>query len=129
MIYFPITLSVVLSSSLFVALIINSMLTSRFMKTEEEDMSKKSLIRNSLILSIIGVIMLIVGFVIDSGGFRGIGNLLLLLAIMLWAYKYFLAGAVRYFQFESLRKLENTYERFLKYALRGKKRMPFSSGP
>ena len=128
MIYFPITLSVVLSSSLFVALIINSMLTSRFMKTEEEDMSKKSLIRNSLILSIIGVIMLIVGFVIDSGGFRGIGNLLLLLAIMLWAYKYFLAGAVRYFQFESLRKLENTYERFLKYALRGKKAYAFFFG-
>ena len=36
MIYFPITLSIVLSSSLFVALIINSMLTSRFMKLEEE---------------------------------------------------------------------------------------------
>ncbi|HBO28615.1 MAG TPA: copper transporter, partial [Leeuwenhoekiella sp.] len=118
MIYFPITLSVVLSSSLFVALIINSMLTSRFMKTEEEDMSKKSLVRNSLILTAVGAIFLIVGFVIDSGGFRGIGNLLLLIAILLWAYKYFLAGAVRYFQFESLRKLENFYERFLKYALR-----------
>ena len=128
MIYFPITLSIVLSSSLFVALIINSMLTSRFMKTEEEDMSKKSLVRNSLILAIIGVIMLVAGFVIDSGGFRGIGNLLLLLAIMLWAYKYFLAGAVRYFQFESLRKLEDLYERFLKYALRGKKAYVFFFG-
>ena len=72
--------------------------------------------------------LVIVGFVIDSGGFRGIGNLLLLLAIMLWAYKYFLAGAVRYFQFESLRKLENTYERFLKYALRGKKAYAFFFG-
>ncbi|WP_167598192.1 efflux RND transporter permease subunit [Leeuwenhoekiella sp. ZYFB001] len=128
MIYFPITLSVVLSSSLFVALIINSMLTSRFMKTEEEDMSKKSLVRNSLILTAIGAIFLIVGFVIDSGGFRGIGNLLLLIAILLWAYKYFLAGAVRYFQFESLRKLENFYERFLKYALRGRKAYVFFFG-
>ncbi|MEE3243379.1 MAG: efflux RND transporter permease subunit, partial [Bacteroidota bacterium] len=128
MIYFPITLSVVLSSSLFVALIINSMLTSRFMKTEEEDMSKKSLVRNSLILTAVGAIFLIVGFVIDSGGFRGIGNLLLLIAILLWAYKYFLAGAVRYFQFESLRKLENFYERFLKYALRGRKAYVFFFG-
>lgn len=42
MVYFPITLSVVLSSSLFVALIINSMLTSQFMKTEEEELSKKN---------------------------------------------------------------------------------------
>jgi len=128
MIYFPITLSVVLSSSLFVALIINSMLTSRFMKTEEEDMSKKSLVRNSLILTAVGAIFLIVGLVIDSGGFRGIGNLLLLIAILLWAYKYFLAGAVRYFQFESLRKLENFYERFLKYALRGRKAYVFFFG-
>src|SRR6056297_3358127 len=34
LVYFPITLSIVLASSLFVALIINSMLTSQFMKTE-----------------------------------------------------------------------------------------------
>ena len=64
----------------------------------------------------------------DSGGFRGIGNLMLLAAILLWAYKYFLAGAVRYFQFKSLRDLENLYERFLKYALRGKKAYVFFFG-
>ena len=53
---------------------------------------------------------------------------MLLIAILLWAYKYFLAGAVRYFQFESLRKLENFYERFLKYALRGRKAYVFFFG-
>lgn len=128
MIYFPITLSIVLSSSLFVALIINSMLTSRFMKLEEEELTKKKLVRYSLVLAGVGVILLIAGFVIDSGGFRGIGNLMLLAAILLWAYKYFLAGAVRYFQFKSLRDLENLYERFLKYALRGKKAYVFFFG-
>ncbi|RXG22366.1 efflux RND transporter permease subunit [Leeuwenhoekiella marinoflava] len=128
MIYFPITLSIVLSSSLFVALIINSMLTSRFMKLEEEELTKKKLVRYSLVLAGVGVILLIAGFVIDSGGFRGIGNLMLLAAILLWAYKYFLAGAVRYFQFKSLRDLENFYERFLKYALRGKKAYVFFFG-
>ena len=128
MIYFPITLSVVLSSSLFVALIINSMLTSRYMKLEEEELTKKKLVRNSLILAGVGAILLITGFVIDSGAFRGIGNLMLLFAILLWAYKYFLAGAVRYFQFKSLRDLENFYERFLKYALRGKKAYVFFFG-
>ncbi|MFD2827011.1 efflux RND transporter permease subunit [Leeuwenhoekiella polynyae] len=128
MIYFPITLSIVLSSSLFVALIINSMLTSRFMKLEEEELTKKKLVRYSLVLAGVGVILLIAGFVMDSGGFRGIGNLMLLAAILLWAYKYFLAGAVRYFQFKSLRDLENLYERFLKYALRGKKAYVFFFG-
>ena len=128
MIYFPITLSVVLSSSLFVALIINSMLTSRFMKTEEEELSKKKLIRYSLILAAVGIIALVSGFIADSGGLRGIGNLMLVFAILLWAYKYFLAGAVRYFQFKSLKDLENFYERFLKYALRGKKAYVFFFG-
>ncbi|MDX1752865.1 MAG: efflux RND transporter permease subunit, partial [Salinimicrobium sediminis] len=50
MIYFPMTLSVVLGSSLFVALIINSMLTSEFMKTEEKEFTKKKLIRISAVL-------------------------------------------------------------------------------
>ncbi|PVW14270.1 efflux RND transporter permease subunit [Marixanthomonas spongiae] len=120
MIFFPITLSVVLGSSLFVALIINSMLTSKFMETEEEKITKKKLVRRSLVLAIIGAILLITGFILDVPGLRGIGNLSILAAIMLWVYKYVLAGAVEYFQFKSLKKLENFYEKFLKYALRGK---------
>ena len=128
MIYFPITLSVVLGSSLFVALIINSMLTSKFMKTEEESLTKKKLIRWSLIIGGIGLIMLIAGFATDSGALRGIGNLSILTAIMLWVYKYFLAGAVDYFQFKALKKFENFYEGILKFALRGKKAYYFFFG-
>ncbi len=128
MIYFPITLSVVLSSSLFVALIINSMLTSEFMKTEEESMTKKKLIRWSLILLGVGILLLVAGFAMDVAAFRGFGNLAILSAIMLWVYKYILAGAVDYFQYKSLKKLENFYERILKYALRGRKAYVFFFG-
>lgn len=128
MIYFPITLSVVLSSSLFVALIINSMLTSEFMKTEEESMTKKKLIRWSLILLGVGILLLVAGFAMDLAAFRGFGNLAILSAIMLWVYKYFLAGAVDYFQYKSLKKLENFYEKILKYALRGRKAYVFFFG-
>lgn len=128
MIYFPITLSVVLSSSLFVALIINSMLTSEFMKTEEESMTKKKLIRWSLILMGVGILLLVAGFAMDVSAFRGFGNLAILTAIMLWVYKYFLAGAVDYFQYKSLKKLENFYEKTLKYALGGKKAYVFFFG-
>ncbi len=128
MIYFPITLSVVLSSSLFVALIINSMLTSEFMKTEEESMTKKKLIRWSLILLGVGILLLVAGFAMDVAAFRGFGNLAILASIMLWVYKYFLAGAVDYFQYKSLKKLENFYERILKYALRGRKAYVFFFG-
>lgn len=128
MIYFPITLSVVLGSSLFVALIINSMLTSKFMETEENSLTKKKLVRWSLILAGVGAVLLIAGYVLNIAGLRGIGNLSILTAIMLWVYKYFLAGAVEYFQFRALKKLENLYEGFLKYALRGRKAYAFFFG-
>lgn len=59
MIYFPLTLATVLGSSLFVALIINSMLTSVFMKTEEAHMERKSLIRISGVLLIFGVLLIL----------------------------------------------------------------------
>ncbi|MDT0675171.1 efflux RND transporter permease subunit [Autumnicola musiva] len=128
MMIFPITLSIVLGSSLFVALIINSMLTSQFMETEEEEISKKRLIRISVILGGLGVIFLITGFIIDIGALRAIGNLAILAVLLLWLYKYVLAKAVEYFQFKALKKLENNYERALKYALRGKKAYGFFFG-
>lgn len=128
MMIFPITLSVVLGSSLFVALIFNSMLTSRFMKTEEKEFTKKKLIRISGILGGLGAIFLIAGFIFDAGALRAIGNLMIFAAIMLWVYKYFLSRGVEYFQYHALKELENKYERFLKFALRKKKAYFFFFG-
>ena len=73
MVIFPITLSIVLGSSLFVALIINSMLTSQFMKAEEGHISKKRLVRISIILGAIGVLLLFGGFVLNIGAMRAAG--------------------------------------------------------
>ena len=128
MMIFPITLSIVLGSSLFVALIINSMLTSEFMETEEEELSKRKLIRYSGILGGVGLALLIAGYIIPMGAMRGIGNLMILIGILLWVYKYVLAGGVEFFQYKALKKLENAYENTLKYALRGKKAYLFFFG-
>ena len=128
MIYFPITLSVVLGSSLFVALIINSMLTSSYMKIEEKKLTTKKMIRWSFILVIIGVILLSLGFILDMGMFRGIGNIAILSVILLWVYKLFLLKAIYYFQFKFLKRLENFYEDTLKYALYKKKAYLFFFG-
>ncbi len=128
MVIFPITLSIVLGSSLFVALIINSMLTSEFMKTEEEEITKKKLIRLSLILGALGIVLLLGGFLLNIGAFRGIGNILILLVILLWLYKYVLTKAISYFQYTALKKLENRYENTLKYALSGKRAYAFFFG-
>ncbi len=128
MVIFPITLSIVLGSSLFVALIINSMLTSQFMKTEEGHISKKKMIRSSVIMGALGLILLIAGFLIDMGVLRAFGNLLILAVLLLWLYKYVLAKGVKYFQFKALKKLESNYGGLLKYALRGKKAYVFFFG-
>jgi len=128
MVIFPITLSIVLGSSLFVALIINSMLTSQFMKTEEEEFTKKKLIRISSILAGFGALLLIIGFVVDAGALRAFGNILILGAILLWVYKYFISKGVDYFQYTALKRMENAYEKTLKYALRGKKAYVFFFG-
>ncbi|MGM0635220.1 MAG: efflux RND transporter permease subunit [Bacteroidota bacterium] len=128
MIYFPITLSVVLGSSLFVALIINSMLTSTFMKVEEKKLTYKKVLRYSLILLVVGAVFLAVGFIKDLGAFRGIGNIAVLAAILIWVYKLFLVRAVDYFQFTFLKKLENFYEKTLKFALANKMAYVFFFG-
>ncbi|APG60968.1 efflux RND transporter permease subunit [Christiangramia salexigens] len=128
MVIFPITLSIVLGSSLFVALIINSMLTSQYMKTEEGKLSKRRLIKISIGMGIAGILLLVLGYMIPIGALRAVGNLLILGVILLWFYKYVLAGAVDFFQFKALKKLEYNYERFLKFALRGRKAYAFFFG-
>lgn len=128
MVVFPITLSVVMGSSLFVALVIIAMLTKTYMKTNEKKLPKRKLVKLSLIFGIAGAIFLVLGFVLPSGILRGLGNLLFLVVILMWLYKYFLANAVRYFQYKSLRKLEKKYAGFLQYALGGRKAYLFFFG-
>jgi multidrug efflux pump len=128
MIYFPMTLSVVLFSSLFVALVINAMLTSDFMKIKEEELSKKALIKLSGLIGGIGLLMLISGFATKSGGLKGLGNLMLFFAIMLWIYKYYLVRAQDFFQRIILVWMETKYRNFLQFALTGKKPLVFFIG-
>ena len=62
MIYLPLTLSIVLGSSLFVALIINAMLTSVFMRVQQVEIQTKTLKITSLALLIFGVLLWISGW-------------------------------------------------------------------
>ena len=115
MIFFPITLSVVLGSSLFVAIFMNSMLVSQFMEVGEKVLTRKQLIRLSLILGGFGLLILLVG-----GPVRGLGSLMIVTAALFWIYKYVLKQSAINFQQKSLVKLENFYEGQLKKALRGR---------
>jgi multidrug efflux pump subunit AcrB len=79
MIYFPLTLATVLGSSLFIALIINAMLTSVFMKTEEAKMSTKQLIIISCSLLGFGILLIISGLSESTSILLGLGALIFLL--------------------------------------------------
>ena len=110
--YFPITLSVVLGSSLFVAIFFNSMLVSKFMSIDSKILTVKQLIRLSLILGIPGLLLLFFG-----GSIRGLGTLLVVTIVLFWAYRFGIKGAANFFQTRILSWLETTYQKFLTFAL------------
>ncbi|NQX96449.1 MAG: efflux RND transporter permease subunit [Flavobacteriales bacterium] len=114
MIYFPITLSVVLSSSLVVAIFFNSVLVSQFMTTEDKDMPLKRIV---IITSIVGGIGLLVLF--SGSTYRSLGSIMVVTAIMLWVYRLGLRRAVNYFQTKILTRWERGYEKLLRISLKG----------
>lgn len=114
--YFPITLSVVLGSSLFVAIFFNSVLVSQFMTIEDKKMPLKNIIKISAILGFFGLLILILG-----GTYRGLGTVILLTVLLLWAYRLFLRGWANGFQNKILPRWEQFYEKVLRIALSGKK--------
>lgn len=123
MMYFPITLSIVLGSSLFVAVFINSMLVSKFMDVEEKPIPIKSLIRNTIILVGLGIFIMIVG-----GEYRGLGTLMIVVSALLWIYRLLLKKWADGFQSKTLVRFENWYENSLKFALRKRNAYFFFGG-
>ena len=114
MVILPITLSIVLGSSLFVAIFFNSVLVSQFMSTEDKDMPLKNIVKLTSIMVIIGLFFFFIG-----GAYNALGTLIIFVAIMFWVYRFILRKAANYFQKHTLVALENWYERQLKKALTG----------
>ena len=123
MIYLPITLSIVLGSSLFVAIFFNSMLVSKFMSIDEKNLSKKDLIRLTYFLSGIGLFLFVIG-----GSARGFGTLFIFINIFFWLYSYYIKSLALRFRTIFLGWLEDKYERFLRFALTGWRAFAFLFG-
>jgi multidrug efflux pump subunit AcrB len=123
MIYFPITLSVVLGSSLIVAVFFNSMLVSQFMEIKDREISTKSLWRLTIIMGGLGIILFF-----GSPGVRVFGNLMVLTPLLFWMYKLFIKNWAHAFQNSFLIRLENNYRKFLAFALSGYKPGLFLGG-
>lgn len=111
--YLPITLIIVLGSSLFVALVINPVLAVVFMKLEQKVTTKKRIFRLALILFAVGVLLALLGVL-------SLGNLLIIFAIIVLINYYVFTPGTKVFQERFLPRLENFYARFLTKALSGK---------
>ncbi|MDX1666030.1 MAG: efflux RND transporter permease subunit [Saprospiraceae bacterium] len=116
--YMPITLIIVLASSLFVALVINPVLTSLLMKVDEradERSDRRRKRRNVLIGS---GIMLILGLAFHFLNVQWARNLLGVTIVISLLNIFALRPAAFYFQNNMLPVLERWYDRFVRSALR-----------
>lgn len=110
--YLPVTLIIVLSSSLFVALVLNPVFAQRFMKLEDVK-EKKNNKRLFIITGIIGAI----GLIFHLVGITLWGNLFLIPILLTTLNVFALKPAAIWFQHTFLPTLENMYEATLRRAL------------
>jgi multidrug efflux pump subunit AcrB len=112
--YLPITLIVVLSSSLFVGLIIVPVIASLSMKHESaEAVNKKKMWRRVAIYIGVGAAIILLQVF-------WLGNILIALALLTLLNVFVFVPASRKFQNSYLPKLEARYSKVVTYALRGK---------
>jgi multidrug efflux pump len=108
--YLPLTLMIVLSSSLFVALIINPAFAVLLMKVVEERPHLNKVVRNSVIGFGLGLLLFL------AGKFT-LGNLALTFGVLVLLNYFVLDHATVYFQERLLPSLERRYRAFLEFAL------------
>ncbi|MGL2965188.1 efflux RND transporter permease subunit [Flavobacterium sp. XGLA_31] len=121
MIYFPITLTVTLTASLFVAMVINAAMTGGSMDIEDKNVSKKTAKFYSIIFVTTGVIFVLLGNIYDSKLARAIGHLSIISLGLMWLYKIKLYQWTQDFQHSFFPRLEEKYKTFLAKILTGKR--------
>lgn len=115
--YLPITFMIALASSLFVALVVNPALASKFMRVEEKHLPTNKMWRLAIILGVAGAVVGAIGAYIQSSFIFGIGMLTIFFGLMGIANEKFFVPAAHWFQYKWLPRLEHRYEGFLRYAL------------
>jgi multidrug efflux pump len=119
--YFPITLTVTLSASLFVAMVVNAAMTGGSMDTEDRNVSKKSAKFYSIIFTILAVVFVLLGNIYNSNFAKAIGHLSIISLVLMWLYKIKLYQWTQDFQHGFFPKMENKYKSFLAKILTGKR--------
>ncbi|WP_396173673.1 efflux RND transporter permease subunit [Flavobacterium sp.] len=120
MIYFPITLTVTLTASLFVAMVVNAAMTGGSMAIEDKNVTANSAKKYTVAFVIIGLLFVVIGNIYDSKFARGIGHLAIISLVLMWLYKIKLYQWTQDFQHSFFPKLEEKYRIFLTKILKGK---------
>ena len=111
--YLPIGVIITLASSLFVALVINPVLISTFMRIDKGEKTNHTKIWRMVLISIvIGILFLVMGV-------TALGNIAILFGLLVLLNVYLLIPTSRRFQRKFLPWLENIYSRTLRFALEG----------
>lgn len=146
--FLPMTLMIVLGSSLFVALVINPVITAIWMKIGNEKISAKKTWKTAGIMLGIGLVFSlfspemmssVFGVSVEVSVQNGntgvstsflptIGHLLIIIAFISVLNAFVLLPMATKFQSNALPKLENAYENFLKFAIRDKNPLVFLFG-
>lgn len=114
--YLPITLMIVLGSSLFIALVVNPVLAALYMKVESSVPNKKRSVIIAAVFALLGVFMLFASMI-------GWGNFFLLIGILIVTNVFFFLPMTVKFQNGFLPRLERAYENFLRAVLKGRRPM------
>ena len=120
--YIPMTLIIVLGSSLFVALVINPVFASQFVKKDERSApNKKKLKKTSIYAAVLAIVFYLTGL-------RMLGSLALVFALLNLVNGLYLTPLSHTFQDKFLVRLERRYSRILNWALRGRQPLKLLAG-
>ncbi len=116
MIYLPTMLILTLAASLIVAFIFNPVFAVSFMKPEgrEYEKPKRAIFRKPLFWVLIGF-----GVLLNLASWHGVGNFLLIMAVLMVLNVFVLRGIIHYFQERILPSLMRRYENLLRWLLMG----------
>jgi multidrug efflux pump len=116
MIYLPTILILTLAASLIVAFIFNPVFAVSFMRPEgrEFEKPKHHVFKNKWFL-----VFVIAGILLYLSGMNGFANFSILMALLMIFNAYVLNGAIHYFQNRVLPALMNSYEKMLRWVLKG----------
>ena len=119
--YFPITISVTLMASLFVALVINASMTGGAMTLDNKNLTNKQAKKYTLIFIVLMVIFGILRITTGIKYFLGVVTFSAIAILAIWLYKGFFHDRIEHFQYTFFPRLAENYQKYIRNLLNGKK--------